>query len=179
MGYEPAAAFSSNLQGCSAYAADGHWHYVTYGLSELYLPEPGDDRTVSKWGFEFSFRLAAEGQEPAPEWPFRVLNRLANFVNEGRLAVAPPGTRINLGGPITGHPDVAAAPTTELTTFAVALDPQLGAIDTDNGRVAFLLLVGVTDAERDAMMASSTATVLETLAVGNELLVTDVRRGSS
>ena len=43
VGYQPPAAFSDNLQGCSAYRAQDHWHYISYGLSELYVPEPADD----------------------------------------------------------------------------------------------------------------------------------------
>ena len=64
---------------------------------------------------------------------------------------------------------------TDLTTFAVTLDPQLGEVDTENGRVEFLLLVGVTDAERDQMVATSTAEVLARLGADNCLFVTDLR----
>jgi hypothetical protein len=52
----------------------------------------------------------------------------------------------------------------------------LGEIDTENGRVAFLLLVGVTDAEKDEMAATSTANVLGRLSAGNPLLIAHVRR---
>jgi hypothetical protein len=173
----PPAALSTNLQGCSAYSATDHWHYVTYGLSELYEPQPADDPDISGWGFELTFRLRRGPETEAPAWPFTVLNRLANFVNEGTLTIPPPGTRINLRAPITGFPDNPDASDTELTTFAVALDPQLGEIDTVNGRVTFLLLVGITDAERDLMVATSTANVLAGLGVTNPLLTTDPSGG--
>ncbi len=32
VGYTPPAAFSTNLQGCSAYRAESHWHYVSYDV---------------------------------------------------------------------------------------------------------------------------------------------------
>jgi Suppressor of fused protein (SUFU) len=176
VGYLPPAALSANLQGCSAYAAPGHWHYVTYGLSELYVPDPTDDPQVSGWGFELTFRLLHGVEADPPDWPYSVLNGLANFVNEGNLTIPPPGTRINLGKPITAFPANPDAPQTELTVFAVALDPQLGEIETENGRVSFLLLVGVTDAEKEQMIATSTADVLVALAAGNPLLITDLRR---
>ena len=175
VGYMPPAALSSNLQGCSAYSAEDHWHYVTYGLSELYVPDPAADPEVSGCGFELTFRLLRGPESDPPEWPFAVLNRLANFVNEGKLSIPPPGTRINLRAPITGFPDNPYATDTDLTTFAVTLDPQLGEVDTENGRVAFLLLVGVTDAERDQMVATSTAEVLARLGADNCLFVTDLR----
>jgi hypothetical protein len=176
VGYVPPAALSTNLQGCSAYAASDHWHYVTYGLSELYVPNPAEDPEISGWGFELSFRLLRGAESTAPEWPFTVLNRLANFVNEGKLTIPPPGTRINLRAPITGFPENAGATDTKLTTFAVAVDPQLGKIDTENGHVSFLLLIGVTDAERDEMLAKGTANVLDRLRATNPLLITDLRR---
>jgi hypothetical protein len=170
-------ALSHNLQGCSAYDAGDHWHYVSYGLSELYEKQPADDPEFSKWGLEITFRVAkasADGDQP-PGWPFDLLNRIANWVNRDAVLLEP-GLRINLGQPITGHPTVAGSPPTELITLVVTPDPQLPEIDTPNGRVSFLQLVGVTPAEYGEMVASSTADVLARLAVDNPLLATDVTR---
>jgi hypothetical protein len=58
----------------------------------------------------------------------------------------------------------------------VAVDPQLGEIDTPNGRVAFLLLVGVNEAEYSRMVVSGTQQVLDILAADNPLLVTELSR---
>lgn len=55
------------------------------------------------------------------------------------------GHRLNAGAPITGQPD------TGLQAVAMTLDPLLGAIDTPNGRVELLLLVGITLEELEAM----------------------------
>jgi hypothetical protein len=77
--------------------------------------------------------------------------------------------------PITGHPNTDG-PDTGLTVFAFTVDPQLGTIDTPNGKVIFYQAVGVTAAEKEQMLATSTRAVLDTLAVGNPLLITDPAR---
>jgi hypothetical protein len=46
-------------------------------------------------------------------------------------------------------------------------------MQTPNGRLTFLQLVGVTAAEKERMVASSTSAVLAELAAANPLLVTD------
>lgn len=68
------------------------------------------------------------------------------------------------------------APPTGLTVFAVAIDPQLGEIDTPNGRVTFVQPVGVTASEKQRMPDRSTDDVLGELAVANPLLITDPSR---
>jgi suppressor of fused protein SUFU len=175
VGYMPPAAFSANLQGCSAYAAQGHWHYVTYGLSELYMPAPDSDREVSGWGFELTMRVPRGSEATAPGWPFTMLNELAKHVNTNRVLLES-GDRIDMRSPVTGHPHVPDAPSTNLTVYAVTIDPQLGRISTPNGTVQFLQVVGVTDAEKEQMLASSTADVLAGLASDNWLLITDPHR---
>jgi hypothetical protein len=175
VGYYPPAALSGNLQGCSAYAADGHWHYVTYGLSELYLPRREDDPQFSGWGFELSMRVVRGAEASAPGWPFTMLNELAKHINANSVVLAP-GHRVDLRSPITGFPHVEGAPETSLTVYAVTVDPQLGEIDTANGKVVFLQVVGVTSTEKERMLASSTAAVLTELARENPLLVTDPSR---
>lgn len=51
--------------------------------------------------------------------------------------------------------------------YALTLDPQLGQIETPNGKVMFLQIVGVTAQEKADMLASSTADVLTGLAEHN------------
>lgn len=175
VGYVPPAAFSHNLQGCSAYAADWHWHYVTYGLSELYEPGPDDDPAFSGWGFELTLRVSRGREGEPPGWAFQMLNEMAKLVR-GNLVLLEPGSTIDLQGPITGDPTLSDAPWSGLTAFAVTLDPQLGVIATPHGEVAFLQLVGVTAAEKERMQSSSRAAVLAELAGGSPLLITDPAR---
>ena len=47
-----------------------HWHYVTYGFTELYQKEC-EDPEVSGFGFELTFRLKREGEEEPPVWPMK------------------------------------------------------------------------------------------------------------
>ncbi len=163
---------SPHLHACSAYAADGHWHYVTYGLSELFEPIPEADPEVSGWGFELTMRVPRAGEEP-PRWPFRMLDEIAQYVNDSRSLLAP-GHRLDFRQPVTGHPGIEGAPATGLTVFAFVVDPELGEIDTPNGRVVFLQAVGVTAEEKGWMLASSTAGVLADR--GDPLLLTDPSR---
>lgn len=174
VGYSLPAALSDNLQGCSAYRADGHWHYVTFGLSELYHPRPTDDPQWSGWGFELTMRVPPNPDGDVPTWPFTALNLIAKYVN-GEKVLLEPGHRINIGSAITGHP-TREAPPTGLTATALTMDPQLGEISTPFGRVRFLQVVGITQEEQERMAATSTAEVLAELAVNNPLLVTDPAR---
>lgn len=177
VGYVPPAAFSHNLQGCSAYAADSHWHYVTYGLSELYEPAPDDEPAYSGWGFELTLRVRRGREREPPGWAFQMLNEMAKHVR-GNLVLLEPGSRIDLRGPITGHPALSDAPPSGLTAFAVTIDSQLGVVATPHGEVAFLQLVGITAVEKQRMQEASTVAVLTELAVGNPLLITDPARAA-
>lgn len=175
VGYVPPARLSANLQGCSAYAAADHWHYVTYGLSELYDKNPEADPERSGWGFELTLRVAGRDQTGTPPgWPFTVLNQVANFINTNGVLIED-GHRMDMRQPITGHPETDG-PATGLTAFAFTVDPQLGTIETPNGRVIFYQAVGVTAGEREQMLGASTRAVLDTLAARNPLLITDPGR---
>ena len=66
------------IDGISVYAVEDprpHWHYVTYGFSEL-RRKLFEDPDVSGWGFELSLRLACEtGAVDPPDWPPKFLRR--------------------------------------------------------------------------------------------------------
>jgi hypothetical protein len=171
VGFALSAALSHNLQGVSAYDAGDHWHYVSYGMSELYVPRPEDDPALSGWGFEFSFRLIKSGQPESATWPFLLLNSLANDANSREVFYGT-GSRIDVGRAITGYPDVEGAPFTDRTVLAVTVDPQLPERATPNGALAFHLLVGITEATKQAMVQSTTASVLADMTRSNPLLVT-------
>lgn len=175
VGYNPPMALSANLQGCSAFRNRGHWHYISYGLSCLYRPDPADDPQTSGWGFELTMRVPDHGESDPPGWPFTMINELAKHVN-GNAAPVATGHRIDLRAAVTGHPNVPDAPATGLTVFAVTEDVELAAIDTPNGAVSFLQLVGITSAEKELMLAAGTASVLDDLAARDPMLLTDPDR---
>lgn len=148
-------AFGSGVQGISAYAASKHWHYVTYGLSELWVKETEDPET-SGFGYEFTMRVPrSERDAQPPEWPFTLLEKLAQTVRQGSDYWT--GHRVEVGGPIDGK-------RSRLIAIALVLDPELGSINTPNGNVTFLQLVGVTADELAEMRASSTDAVISRLA---------------
>lgn len=156
--------FGSPLDGLSAYRGQSWWHYVTYGLTELYT-KASEDLEWSGWGYELTMR-APLSPEP-PEWPFGVLASLAKVTRE-KAIVFGAGHRLQTGHPLAGLP-------TRLTAVAFTLDPELGAIDTPHGKVEFLLAVGITTEELERMKATSTAAVLTELDTSIRL-ITDPSR---
>ncbi|WWW36681.1 suppressor of fused domain protein [Stenotrophomonas rhizophila] len=165
------------LDGISVYWAESprpHWHYVTYGFSELYNKQ-SDDAADSGYGFELTFRLAAApGQGPddaPPVWPMNLLQNLARYVfSSGNVFEA--GHHLDANGPIALDTD------TVLRHLALVEDPQLPARDTPNGRVRFLQVVGLADDEMAAVRRWSTQGVLDALLPAMPLWITDLQRGS-
>ncbi|WP_457321656.1 suppressor of fused domain protein [Stenotrophomonas sp. P5_B8] len=165
------------LDGISVYWAETprpHWHYVTYGFSELYGKQ-SDDLADSGYGFELTFRLAAapgQGADGAPPvWPMNLLQNLARYVfSSGNVLDA--GHHLDANGPI------ALDSETVLRHLALIQDPQLPPRDTANGRVRFLQVVGLSDDEMAAVRRWSTHGVLQALEAGMPLWITDLARGS-
>lgn len=155
------------VYGLSAYQDQDGWFLVTYGLSELFAKE-GDDPDTSGFGFELTIRTPPAPD--APGWALGLLRSLGNSVfSSGRTFGD--GHRVDLRQPITG-----GNPPTQLTALAITTDPMLGEIETPNGHVEFLRLVGITGDELDRMKAESTASVLADLGASNPKLVTDAAR---
>ena len=168
IGYTPGLAFGSGLQGCSAYRAEDHWHYVTFGLTELWAKEEGSDPAASGWGYELTMRVTGPADE-APPWPFGLLEPIARHTRTNAHPFEV-GDRLEPGGPITGSTD------TRLVALAFTHDRSLAPIETTNGRVEFRQAVGITAEELAEMRATSTDAVLARLAADNPLLVTDPAR---
>jgi suppressor of fused-like protein len=161
------------LDGVSVYragsGAQAHWHYVTYGFSELYAKE-SDDVAVSGYGFELTMRLHGAGAE-GPTWPIHLLQNLARYVfDSGRVLAA--GDHMDANGPI------AAEEKTALTALLFAADPALRPIATLHGALTFVQLVGITADELDAARAWNTDGVLGLLRARSPHLVTDLARPS-
>ena len=118
------------LAAASAYPAEGHWHYVSYGLGQ-------------GQGFELTVRVARGAEQQPPQWPFLLLNKVAALAGLAGEAGEPfeEGQWADLGAAITGHP-YTDGPPTGLTVVILAADPELGD--------RFLQLVGVTAAEAQA-----------------------------
>lgn len=162
------------LDGISVYPVDAptpHWHFVSFGLSELY-DKTSDDPDVSGYGFELTIRLtrAADEEEP-PAWVLSFLQNLARYVfGTGNVFAA--GQYLDANGPI------ALDRPTDLRAVVFAADPELPAIDTPNGRLEFLQIVGIHDNERAAIEAWNSTAFLELMREESPLLVTDLGRPS-
>ena len=132
-----------------------HRHIVSYGMSELYYSPESAENEFSGWGFEFTFRIVPfEEDKDAEAYHF-----------------------IPANGPIRLECD------TKLVGIAFAPDPQLGTIETPNGEVAFLQMVGITQKELDWLYEDPTTDRVEELInkmrEDNPLLITDLKREKS
>ncbi len=126
------------LNGVSAYLRMDplpHWHYITYGFSDLFVKESPDPDT-SGYGFELTFRLACsdDSTEP-PTWPIGLLQNLARYVFKSGNVLAD-GHWMNANGPIALETD------TLICSLGFINDPELKGIDTPHGHLDFLQLVG-------------------------------------
>lgn len=147
-----------------------HWHYVTYGFSELYEKET-DNPAVSGYGFELTFRLKRGEEEQPPVWPMNLLQNLARYVfTSGN--VFGPGHHMNANGPIALETD------TQLTALGFCTDPELGELDTPNGHLTFLQVVGLTADEMEGMICWDGEKFLTELERHLPLCITDLDRNS-
>jgi hypothetical protein len=77
---------TSPLPAISVYAGDrpAHWHYVTYGLTELFeKSSPRED--VSGFGFELTFKLPrAPDEAQPPVWPLQLLQGIGGYLPRRR-----------------------------------------------------------------------------------------------
>lgn len=159
------------LQGISAYDGGDCFHLVSYGLSDLYEKEGGDSE-YSGYGLEFTLKLRKEGMgEELAELKCvaGIFNALARLTFEKGEQFFP--NEYIYTGQTQGF-DVEQK--SKLTGFVTALD-EAGTIDTPNGKVDFIRLIGATDAELNAVMKGklSVQELIET--VGG---VTDYTRDS-
>jgi len=149
-----------------------HWHYVSYGLTELYAKE-SDEKDVSGFGYEFTFRLKcdADDAEP-PKWAISLMQNVARATTDHGSIFGPFHT-LDANGPI------AREHATALTAILFVLDPQLGSVESSpHGRFDFLQLVGITADELAAKNEWDSEKVVGLLARDNPLLITDLARRS-
>ncbi|WP_433081214.1 suppressor of fused domain protein [Dactylosporangium sp. CA-052675] len=148
-----------------------HWHAISYGMSELYGKQ-SDNPDESGWGFEFTFRIARDRDETEPPiWAANFLQNLARYVYQTGNWFEP-NHHMDLNGPI------ALDRETLIRAVVFTEDPELGAVDSPNGAVQFLQVVGITADEYAATQAWSVRDFLDLLARRIPLLITDLARAS-
>ncbi|MGP0062589.1 MAG: suppressor of fused domain protein [Isosphaeraceae bacterium] len=162
------------IHGISAYKNDEprpYWHFVTYGFSELWAKE-STDPDVSGYGFELTFRPTCEPADTKP--PNSALNFLQNL---GRYVFST-GRPFGVGHTLPLNGPIQQGSPTLIHAVGFTQDPQLPAIDTPNGRVEFLQVVGLTMDELEAISSWNTEAFLELHRRDDPLLLTDLSRSS-
>ncbi|KAL4640653.1 hypothetical protein GN956_G11114 [Arapaima gigas] len=166
--------------GCPAQEIQEHWHYVSFGLSDLY----GDNRVheftgqdgPSGFGFELTFRLKREPDETAPPtWPAELMQGLARYVFQSENTFCS-GDHISWHSPLDNSES-------RIQHMLLTEDPQLQPVQTPFGLVTFLQIVGVCTEELQAAQQWNGQGVLELLrtvhVAGGPWLLTDMRRGET
>lgn len=165
------AVFEGVAQQAAPGGAAKFWHFVTYGLSELFEKSSADPE-VSGFGFELTMRVPREeGEEVPPGWPLRTLQGLGRYVLANRRGFDT-GHCADLGG------SIAQGVASRLTCVAFVPDPLLRKIETPFGSLLFLQVVGVTEDELAAMQRLDHEGVVHLIEELDFFGVTDPRRGS-
>lgn len=135
------------LDGISIYNGENYFHFVTFGLSELYEKQNGNPQR-SGYGFELTVKLKKEGLENAMleiRHMCCLLQLVANVtVNNGHQFL--PGQFIATGLP----KGMDAMGKSSLKGF-ITKEDELGTIHTAFGNVQLIQLVGVTDTEMEKL----------------------------
>ena len=141
------------LDGISIYDGGDYWHFVSFGLSELYEKE-SEDKEVSGYGYELTLKLKKyDFEDPEAEFKnicsiFQIIARMS--FQRGELFF--PYEYI-----YTGQKEgMDAKQKSNLTGFITIADTSANKLDTPNGSVFFLELIGMTDAELKTLSTGDT-----------------------
>ncbi|GFG39370.1 hypothetical protein Cfor_08323 [Coptotermes formosanus] len=157
-----------------------HWHYISFGLSDLHgdgrVHDVSGPETPSGFGFELTFRLKREpGETAPPTWPAAVMQALAKYVFQSANTLC-------VGDHVSWHSALDNSES-RIQHMLMTADPQLGTAHTPFGSVNFVQIVGICREELQAAQHWNGPGVLEILkrlpGAGGPWLITDMRRGES
>lgn len=140
------------LDGISIYDAGDFWHFVTYGLSELYEKQ-SDNKECSGYGYEMTFKLKkhnfadTEGEIKCICGILQAIARITFNNNE----IFRPFEYIYTGQ----SAGIDSNQQSNITGFICVPDSTVNTIDAPNGKVEFLELIGMTDAELKTLKSKS------------------------
>lgn len=136
------------LQGISVYDGGDYWHFITYGLSELYEKE-SDIKEISGYGMEFTFKLKKDNYENE-ENEIRCICGILQSI--ARITFSK-GEVFNAYEYLyTGQTDgIDCNGKSNITGFITIPDDKFHEINTSNGKIRFVEFVGVTDNELKAI----------------------------
>ena len=168
------------LDGISIYRGNEYYHFVTYGFSELYEKE-SDNKEYSGFGFELTFKLKMnekqiknDKNDDAADDEIKTvvgfLQQLARYVFENGAVFNPYEyiwTKQKEG--------IDAKQKSKLTGF-ITIPDEAGEINTPNGKVIFVELLGATDAELNAVYEKKITVKELAKKIGTD--ITDYNRAS-
>ena len=132
------------LDGISIYDGGDYWHFVTFGLSELFDKE-SSNLDVSGYGMEFTFKLKKdnyENEELELKGICGILQSIARITfTRGEIFKS---YEYLYTGQTQG---IDTKGQSNITGFITIPDKELKSIDTPNGKVEFVEFIGVTDKE--------------------------------
>ncbi len=137
------------LDGISVYEGKDYWDFVTYGLSELYGKESKNPE-ISGYGMEFTFKLKKDNYEDTEAEIMGICGILQMIA---RLTF----TKGEIFNPYeylySGQTEgIDTKMRSNITGFITIPDPEFQEIDTPNGKLHFVELIGVTNDELQAIM---------------------------
>lgn len=163
------------LRGISIYETDEYYHFITFGLSELYEKE-SEVAEISGYGMEFTMKLKKSSINKEDE-DKELRCVCGNFQNIARLTFEHGELFRAYEYIYTGQTmGIDYHQTSKLTGFITIEDASVATIDTPNGRVEFVEFIGCTDAELVALQKKEYTVKQLYEKIGSD--VTDYKRGS-
>lgn len=132
------------LDGISIYDGGDYWHFVTYGLSELYEKE-SKNKEISGYGMEFTFKLKKDKyQDEQAE-----LKCICNLLQQiSRITFINGEVFKEYEYLYTGQTKgIDTKMKSNITGFITIPDTNFKPINTPNGKVNFVEFIGVTNTE--------------------------------
>lgn len=132
------------LRNISVYDGGDFYHFVTFGLSELFEKE-SEDLEYSGYGMEFTFKLRKSNYEDEE-------GEISNIINILQALARITFTSGEIFQPhefiYTGQTSgIDAQQKSSLTGFITISDPNFRVLQTPNGKVEFVEFIGCTDDE--------------------------------
>lgn len=132
------------LEGISIYDGGDYWHFVTYGLSELY-EKVSKNKELSGYGMEFTLKLKKDNYEDETE---ELENICVLLQTLARATFKQGEIFLPYEYMYTGKTDGIDCSKKSLINSLITIpDKQFGQIDTPNGKVEFIEFIGITNDE--------------------------------
>ena len=136
------------LKGISIYDSGDYWHFITYGLSELYEKESAI-KDVSGYGMELTFKLKKDNYENEENEIKCICGILQSIA---RITFTKGEVFNSYEYLYTGQTEgIDYNRKSNITGFITVPDDKFHEINTQNGKVNFVEFIGVTDNELKAI----------------------------